>query len=70
VSVWRNYGYAEVVLDQSQVEWIIKAKNEEGMTNGEIARAQNVSISRVQQLNREYRKTGTNICDRVPKRLK
>src|SRR5713226_8777416 len=57
-SVWRNYGHA-VVLRQSQVEWIIKAKNEGRMTNEEIARAQCISVSRVQQLNREYRQTGT-----------
>jgi hypothetical protein len=56
-SVWRNYGYA-VVLGQSQVEWIIKAKSEGRMTNEEIARAQSVSVSRVQQFHREYRRTG------------
>ncbi len=57
VSVWRNYGYA-VVLGQSQVEWIIKAKSEGEMTNEAIARAQTISVSRVQQLHREYRRTG------------
>jgi len=56
-SVWRNYGY-EVVLDQSAIEWIIKAKSEGRMTNEAIARAQSVSISRVQQLHREYTKSG------------
>ena len=59
-SVWRNYGHA-VVLGQSQVEWIIKAKSEGRMTNEEIARAQCISVSRVQQLNREYRQRGTTI---------
>lgn len=57
-SFWRSYGYA-VVLDQSQVEWVIKAKSEGRLTNEEIARAQGVSVSRVQQLHREYRRTGT-----------
>ena len=56
--MWRNYGDA-VVLDQSQVEWIIKAKSEGRMTNEAIARTQSISVSRVQQLHREYRRTGT-----------
>lgn len=57
VSVWRHYGYA-VVLAQSQVEWIIKAKSEGKLTNEAIARAQSISVSRVQQLSRECRRTG------------
>ncbi len=45
------------MLDQTQVEWIIKAKNE-GMRNEGIARAQGISTRRVRQLYSEYRKTG------------
>lgn len=47
-----------MVLEQSQVEWIIRAKNEGKMTNEAIARSQRISTSRVQQLHREYRRTG------------
>jgi hypothetical protein len=53
---WRSYGHA-LVLDQSRVEWVIKAKSEGRLTNEEIARAQSISVSRVQQLHREYKRT-------------
>src|SRR4030067_439766 len=53
---WRRYGHA--VLEQSQVEWIIKAKCEGVLKNEDIANAQGVSVSRVQQLYRAYRKSG------------
>src|SRR3972149_9371848 len=53
---WRRYGHA--VLEQSQVEWIIKVKNEGVLKNEDIANAQGISISRVQQLYRAYRKSG------------
>ncbi len=55
-SFWRRYGHA--VLEQSQVEWIIKAKNEGVLKNEDIANAQGISVSRVQQLYRAYRKSG------------
>src|ERR1700736_5995517 len=58
-SVWRRYGQHGLVLEPGQVEWVVKAKSEGRMTNEEIARTQNISISRVQQLYRAYRKTGT-----------
>jgi putative transposase len=57
-SFWRNYGYA-TVLDQAQIEWIIRAKEEGKLTNEAIARAQTISVSRVQQLYRGWKKTGT-----------
>jgi putative transposase len=47
-----------LVLEPRQVGWIIEAKKEGKMTNEQIARAQDISVSRVQQLHREYRKTG------------
>jgi len=53
---WRRYGHA--VLEQSQVEWIIKAKQEGVLKNEDIANAQGISVSRVQQLYRAYRKSG------------
>lgn len=46
------------MLDQSQIEWIIKAKKE-GKKNQDIASIQEVSVRRVQQLYGEYRRTGT-----------
>jgi putative transposase len=52
----RKYGHA--VLDQAQIEWIIKTKKE-GKKNQDIASIQEVSVRRVQQLYGEYRKTGT-----------
>jgi putative transposase len=47
-----------VVLEQSQIDWIIRAKVDGKRTNGEIARAQDVSVRRVQQLYAQYRSTG------------
>jgi putative transposase len=57
---WRGVlkRYGRAVLDQSQIEWIIKAKKE-GKRNAEIARAQGISVRRVRQLYSQYRKTGT-----------
>jgi len=46
------------VLNQSQVEWIIKARTE-GRKNADIARIQGVSTRRVRQLYSLYRKGGT-----------
>ena len=48
-----------MVLDQSQIEWIIKAKIEGDKRNEDIARIQEVSVRRVQQLYAQYRRTGT-----------
>ena len=55
-SVWRRHGYD--VLDQAQVEWIIKAKDR-CMKNADIARIQEISTRRVRQLYSQYRKSGT-----------
>jgi len=44
------------VLDQAQVEWIIKAK-ERCMKNADIARIQEISTRRVRQLYSQYRKS-------------
>ena len=46
-SVWGKYGHD--VLDQAQVEWIIKAKGR-CMKNADIARIQEISTRRVRQL--------------------
>ena len=45
-------------LSNEQIEWIIKAKVNGKFTNKEIADVQGISISRVQQLYREYKSTG------------
>ena len=45
-------------LSNEQIEWIIKAKVNGKLTNKEIADVQGISISRVQQLYREYKSTG------------
>ncbi|MFP3131133.1 MAG: winged helix-turn-helix transcriptional regulator, partial [Nitrososphaeria archaeon] len=45
-------------LSKEQIEWIIKAKVNGKLTNKEIADVQGISISRVQQLYREYKRTG------------
>jgi hypothetical protein len=42
-------------LSNEQIEWIIKAKVNGKFTNKEIADVQGISISRVQQLYREYK---------------
>jgi putative transposase len=55
LSLLRRYRH---VLRQEQVEWIIKSKEEGRMKNRDIASLQGVSVSRVQQLHREYRRTG------------
>ncbi len=57
-SVWRKYrcnGMAK--LDDSKVAWIIKSKAEGRLTNRDIADAVAVSISRVQQLYRIYKRS-------------
>ena len=46
------------MLDQAQVEWIIKAKDR-CMKNADIARIQEISTRRVRQLYSQYRKSGT-----------
>jgi putative transposase len=45
------------MLDQSQIEWIVKARRE-GRINADIARIQGISTRRVRQLYSQYRKTG------------
>ncbi len=57
LGVWKRYHRRAVVLDQSQIEWIIKAKIDGEKTNEDIARIQEVSVRRVQQLYAEYRET-------------
>lgn len=46
------------MLEQGQIEWIIKAKSD-GWKNADIARVQGISIRRVQQLYSAYRKSGS-----------
>ena len=45
-------------LSKEQIEWIIKAKVNGKLTNKEIADMHSISISRVQQLYREYKSAG------------
>jgi len=45
-------------LSNEQIEWIIKAKVNGKFTNKEIADMHGISISRVQQLYREYKSAG------------
>lgn len=54
-SVWRRYG--RVVLDEAQIEWIVRAEGR-GIKNGDIARIQGISTRRVRQLYSGYRRTG------------
>jgi putative transposase len=53
--VWRRYGHA--VLDERQIEWIVRAR-ERGGKNEDIARVQNITARRVRQLYSLYRRTG------------
>ncbi|MEM3685449.1 MAG: hypothetical protein QXT39_07280 [Conexivisphaerales archaeon] len=46
------------MLEQNQVEWIVRSKSDGKRKNRDIAYAMGVSVSRVQQLYREYRRTG------------
>lgn len=46
-------------VSQSQIEWIVEAKNQGHKSNEETAGVQEVSVRRVQQLYAQYRKTGT-----------
>jgi hypothetical protein len=45
-------------LSKEQIEWIIKAKVNGNFTDKEIADVQGISISSLQQLYREYKRTG------------
>lgn len=65
LSLWRKYGHG--VLEQKQIEWIIKAKNE-GRKNSEIAYIQGISVRRVQQLYSTYKKNGSIPTLRKPGR--
>jgi len=56
LSLWKKYGHG--VLDQGQVEWIIKAKSDGKLCNQDIANSQGISVRRVQQLYSLYGKTG------------
>lgn len=56
LSLWRRYGHA--VLDEKQVEWIIKARCE-GKRNLDVADAMGVSVRRVRQLYSQYRRSGS-----------
>ncbi len=57
------------MLDQSQIEWITKAKIE-GRRNEDIARIQGISTRRVRQLYSQYRKSGTMPMLKKPGRPK
>jgi transposase len=60
LGVWKKYhGHAAVVLSQSKIEWIIKTKVEGKRNNEEIARVQEISVRRVQQLYAQYKSAGT-----------
>ncbi len=61
LGVWRKYHGHAVALEQSQIEWIIKTKIEGKRSNEEIARVQEVSVRRVQQLYAQYKRTGGTI---------
>ncbi|MDG6930553.1 MAG: DDE-type integrase/transposase/recombinase [Nitrososphaerota archaeon] len=50
--------YGHVVLNDKQVRWIIKVKDDGKLANREIAASQGISVSRVQQIYREYKKSG------------
>ena len=63
--IWSRYDNG--VLDQSQIEWIVKAKVE-GKKNDDVANAMGVSVRRVQQLYSCYRKTGTTPTLKSPGR--
>ena len=56
ISIVKKYGMRR--LSNEHIEWIIKAKVNGKLTNKEIADVQGISISRVQQLYREYKSTG------------
>jgi putative transposase len=57
------------MLDQSQIDWIVKAR-QEGRTNADIARIQGISARRVRQLYALYRKTGATPTLKKPGRPK
>jgi len=65
LSLWRKYGHG--VLEQRQIEWIVKARNE-GKKNIDIANVQGVSVRRVQQLYSAYRRSGSIPVLRKPGR--
>jgi hypothetical protein len=59
-SIWRKYGYYGMAkLDDDKIAWIIKSKSQARLTNRDIADAANVSISRVQQLYRIYKRSNS-----------
>ena len=51
--------YVYNLLNEEQIRWIIRAKQEGKLTNREIANLQGISVRRVQQLYSEYGKHGT-----------
>jgi putative transposase len=67
LSLWRRYRHG--VLEQRQVEWIIKAKEKSGRSV-DIANAWGISVRRVQQLYSSYRETGSIPILRKPGRPK
>jgi hypothetical protein len=46
-------------LDDDKIAWIIKSKSQARLTNRDIADAANVSISRVQQMYRIYKRSNS-----------
>ena len=56
ISIVKRYRMSR--LGKEQIEWIIKAKVNGKLTNKQIADVQGISVSRVQQLYREYKRTG------------
>jgi putative transposase len=55
-SIWKKYGHGK--LSGSQIGWIIKARDEDGLSTRDIASTQNVSVRRVEQLLAQHRKFG------------
>jgi hypothetical protein len=56
ISIVKRYSMSK--LSKEQIEWIIKAKVNGNFTDKEIADVQVISISSLQQLYREYKRTG------------
>jgi hypothetical protein len=75
-SISRKYGYYGMAkLDDNRIAWIIKSKSQARLTNRDIADAANVSISRVQQLYRIYKRSNSipklkNLVEREKKSAK
>lgn len=55
ISIVKRYRMSR--LSKEQIEWIIRAKVNGKLTNKQIADVQGISVSRVQQLYREYKRT-------------